>query len=235
MIVAALVATDLGAQAPATKPGYPSPPRSLGEAEEIALAMTAAPEEISSKADVYVIRGTEFVKARIGTNGCSCMVGRDLHEGSRYPICFDQEGSRTTLLRELKESTLRAQGRSEDEVKRAVEAAYASGELRSADQTRDGVHDVAAAGALLLTARRRRSCRAVVATPHAAHARRCTRATRLDRAIEGGRHSDPPRRRPPRRVDRESAGLVGRKTGRPRREALIGRLPAGNGVRFFSP
>jgi hypothetical protein len=102
----------------------------LGEAEEIALAMTAAPEEISAKADVYVLRGTDFVKARAGTNGCSCMVGRDLHEGSRYPICFDQEGTKTTLLRELKESTLRAKGTSEEAVKRIVEAAYASGELR---------------------------------------------------------------------------------------------------------
>jgi len=128
LLLAGCIATQLGAQAP--KPGYPTPPRSLGEAEEIALAMTAAPEEISSKADVYVIRGTQFAKARTGTNGCSCMVGRDLHEGSLYPICFDQEGSRTTLLRELKESTLRAQGKSEEEVKRAVDAAYASGELR---------------------------------------------------------------------------------------------------------
>src|SRR5215208_7508426 len=97
-----IVASDLVAQSPAAKPVYPTPPRSLGESEEIALAMTAAPEEISSKADVYVLRGTDFVKARPGTNGCSCMVGRDLHDGSRYPICFDQEGTRSTLLRELK-------------------------------------------------------------------------------------------------------------------------------------
>jgi hypothetical protein len=92
--------------------------------------MTAAPEEISSKADIYVLRGTAFVKARAGTNGCSCMVGRDLHEGSRYPICFDQEGTKSTLLRELKESTLRAQGKTEEEVKRLVASAYANGELR---------------------------------------------------------------------------------------------------------
>jgi hypothetical protein len=132
---AALISTALGAQTPATKSTYPSPPRSLGEAEEIALAMTAAPDEISSKADIYVLRGTDFVKARTGTNGCSCMVGRDLHEGSRYPICFDQEGTKTNLLRELKESTLRAKGSSEEDVKKKVEAAYASGELRLPSKT----------------------------------------------------------------------------------------------------
>ena len=56
--------------------------------------------------------------------------GRDLHEGSRYPICFDREGAKTTLLREIKEGSLRAKGTSEAEVRKSVEAAYASGELK---------------------------------------------------------------------------------------------------------
>lgn len=125
----ALISLVLATKLTAQSTSYPTPPRSLGEPDEIALAMTAAPEEISSKAAIYVLRGTDFVKARAGTNGCACMVGRDLHDGSRYPICFDQEGTKTTLFRELKQSTLRAKGKSEEEVKRAVEAAYASGEL----------------------------------------------------------------------------------------------------------
>src|SRR5690242_2400111 len=108
---------------------YPTPPRSLGEAAEIALALTAAPAEISENADVYVLRGTEFVKARSGTNGCACVVGRDSHDGSRYPICFDREGARTTLYRELMEGSLRAKGNSEAQVKAAVDAAYKSGQL----------------------------------------------------------------------------------------------------------
>lgn len=114
----------------AQTPGYPVPPRGLGEAEEIALAMTAAPPEVSSKADIYVLRGTDFVKAKSGTNGCACMVGRDSHEGSRYPICFDQEAVKTTMLREMKEASLRAKGTSEADVRRIVDAAYTSGELR---------------------------------------------------------------------------------------------------------
>jgi hypothetical protein len=92
--------------------------------------MSAAPEEISSRADIYVLRSTDYVKARAGTNACACMVARDLHEGSRYPICFDQEGARTWALREMKESSLRAKGMREAEVAQAVTAAYASGELR---------------------------------------------------------------------------------------------------------
>jgi hypothetical protein len=121
------------ALAPATLAGqskYPTPPRSLGEATEIALALTAAPAEISANADVYVLRGTDFVKARAGTNGCACVVGRDSHDGSRYPICFDREGARTTLFRELMEGSLRARGNSEARVKALVDAAYKSAELQ---------------------------------------------------------------------------------------------------------
>jgi len=102
----------------------------LPEADEIALALSAAPAEISSHADIYVLRGTDYVKVRTGTNGCACMVARDLHEGSRYPICFDQEGARTSLRRETMDGSLRAQGLSEAEVQDRVTAAYGSGELR---------------------------------------------------------------------------------------------------------
>ena len=118
--------------APATLVGqskYPSPPRSLGEAAEIALALTAAPAEVSRDADVYVLRGTDFVKARAGTNGCACVVGRDSHEGIRYPVCFDREGARTLLFRELMEGSLRAKGKTEAEVQALVDAAYKTGEL----------------------------------------------------------------------------------------------------------
>lgn len=122
-------ATALHAQGAPSK-GWPTAPRPLPEAEEIALATSAAPPEISAQADVWVLRGTEFVKARAGTNGSACMLGRDLHDGSRYPICYDAEGARTWMLRELLEGTLRAKGRRESEVKEAVKSAYASGALR---------------------------------------------------------------------------------------------------------
>jgi hypothetical protein len=122
-----LVPATLAAQAKST---YPAPPKTLGDDVEIALAMTAAPSEITADADVYVLRGTEFVKAKSGTNGCACMVARDLHEGSRYPICFDREGAKTMLQREMMEGSLRAKGNSEEDVQRAVDAAYAKGDLR---------------------------------------------------------------------------------------------------------
>jgi hypothetical protein len=123
------VASFVLAQATQLKSEYPIPPRTMPEAEEIVLALSAAPAEISSKADVYVLRATGFAKVRRGTNGCACMVSRDLHAGSRYPICFDGEAAKTSMPREIREVSLRAKGMSEAAVKTNVEAALASGEL----------------------------------------------------------------------------------------------------------
>lgn len=128
-LLVTLAASPLPAQSPPPS-RYPAPPRPLPEADEVALALSAAPAEISSHADIYVLRGTDYVNVRTGTNGCACMVARDLHEGSRYPICFDQEGARTSLRREMLEGSLRAKGMSEADVQGKVTAAYASGEPR---------------------------------------------------------------------------------------------------------
>ena len=129
LAVEAMYVLPMRASTQATSTRYPFAPRPLPEAEEIALAQSAAPLQVSSNADIYVLRGTEFVMARAGTNGCSCMVSRDLHETSLYPICFDQEGSRSLLQREMMETTLRAQGFSEEQVKTRVSEALASGRL----------------------------------------------------------------------------------------------------------
>lgn len=114
---------------------YPARPQPLPESQEIALALSAAPVEISAKATIYVLRATGPARAREGTNGCTCMVSRDLHRGSLYPICFDQEATRTAFQQELMELRLRFEGKSEAEVKRAVTAAYAAGTLRPPART----------------------------------------------------------------------------------------------------
>ena len=113
----------------AAQEGYPVIPQPLSDAEEIALATSAAPAAISAAADVYVVRKTGPVKLRSGTNGVACMVSRDLHGGSSYPICFDREAARTVMQRELLENALRVRGLSEAEVQRRVQAAFTDGSL----------------------------------------------------------------------------------------------------------
>jgi hypothetical protein len=108
---------------------YPARPAPLPDSVEVALAMTAAPHEISSRATIYAVRDGREVRLREGTNGVACMVGRDLHPGSLYPICFDAEGARTRLRRELMELRLRLAGDPEPEIRRQVEEAYRTGAL----------------------------------------------------------------------------------------------------------
>jgi hypothetical protein len=125
-----VVATSVSAQAAAPGRGYPVPPRTLPDSEEIQLARSAAPAEISGAASVYTVRDGKPHLLRVGTNGCACMVARDLHEGSLYPICFDVEATKSVLPRELMELALRSVGQSEEQVIRAVDSAYQSGALR---------------------------------------------------------------------------------------------------------
>ena len=121
------VASTAGAQSPQN--GYPVKPEPLPDSAEIALAVSAAPAELSSNAAVYTVRDGKVVTLRAGTNGSSCMVARDSHGGSLYPICFNPEGTRTVLKRELMQVRLRTLGVAEDSIDRAVEAAYKRGEL----------------------------------------------------------------------------------------------------------
>jgi hypothetical protein len=130
-IVATFVAvTSASAQSGASGKGYPVIPRPLPDTEEIQLARSAAPAEISGAASVYTIRDGKPHLLIQGTNGCACMVSRDLHAGSVYPICFDVEATKSVLPRELMEVGLRSVGRSEEEVIRAVDSAYQRGALR---------------------------------------------------------------------------------------------------------
>ncbi len=74
---------------------------SMPRDQQITLAESAAPAEVSSKATVYVLGPKGYEKAREGTNGFSCFVGRHFvkpAETTIEPQCFDAEGSRTLLL-----------------------------------------------------------------------------------------------------------------------------------------
>lgn len=111
--------------------GYPVKPVPLADSAEIALAVSAAPSELSSLATVYAVRDGQVLTLRRGSNGTACMVVRDLHAGSLYPICYNAEGARTVLKRELMQVRLRTLGESEESIDKAVSAAYAKGELES--------------------------------------------------------------------------------------------------------
>jgi hypothetical protein len=98
--------------------------------QQITLAESAAPAEVSSKATVYVLGPKGYENAREGTNGFTCFVGRHFvkpAETTIEPQCFDAEGSRTLLLVYMHGEELRANGKSEAEIKADVANGYKEG------------------------------------------------------------------------------------------------------------
>jgi hypothetical protein len=131
LVVLLLLPCASAAGAQAAPNGYPVKPVPLADSVEIALAVSAAPPELSNQATVYAVRDGQVLTLRRGSNGSACVVARDLHGGSLYPICYNAEGARTVLARELLDVRLRSLGASEDSVERAVAAGYASGQLET--------------------------------------------------------------------------------------------------------
>jgi hypothetical protein len=100
---------------------------------QIELALSAAPTEVSSKATVYVLGAKGFEKAREGTNGFSCLIERSFSgatQTSSAPACFDAEGSRTIMLAYIHREELRAQGKSEAEIKADIAKGYEDGRFK---------------------------------------------------------------------------------------------------------
>jgi hypothetical protein len=117
---------------------------------EVALARSAAPANISSRAAIKVLTPSGYQTVREGNNGFVCMVMRgwtaptytpaqlrDLVYDSkvRAPICFDPEAARTVMPYYELRSKLAMEGKTPDQIADGVQAAYAKGEL----PTRDGV------------------------------------------------------------------------------------------------
>src|ERR1700677_4280101 len=94
---------------------------------QIELARSAAPTEVSSKATVYVLGPKGYEKAVEGTNGFSCFIWRSCSgttQTSSAPACFDAEGSRTIMVAYMHREELRAEGKSEEEIKDDIVQGY---------------------------------------------------------------------------------------------------------------
>src|SRR6516165_1604029 len=94
--------------------------------KEIALALSACPPSVASKAAVYVLDRAGYIKVRDGENGFTAIVQHAVPT-SQDPQCMDAEGTRTFLPRYLKVAEWRAQGKSANEIKLLVADAFAKG------------------------------------------------------------------------------------------------------------
>jgi hypothetical protein len=104
-------------------------PPLLPREREIALALSAAPPQVSEHASVYVLELNGYVLARKGSNGFTCLVVRDYPQ-DLGPVCHDPEGSRTVVPRLLREAELRAQGKTEQQIREEINEGLRTGKYR---------------------------------------------------------------------------------------------------------
>ena len=123
VLVLWLIPVAVRAQAQPASQGLPA---ILPRAQEIALARSAAPPQVSAAATVFVLERGGFVKAETGTNGVTCLVDRT-HPASLEPHCYDAEGSRTILPIRLAQAEMRERGLSKAEITAAVNEGIRTG------------------------------------------------------------------------------------------------------------
>jgi hypothetical protein len=107
---------------------------SMPREQQIDLALSAAPTEVSSKATVYILGLKGYEKVREGTNGFSCLIERSFAgttQTSSAPACFDAEGSRTLVFTYLRREEMRAEGKSEAEIKEDIAKGFEDGRFKA--------------------------------------------------------------------------------------------------------
>jgi hypothetical protein len=108
---------------------------------EIALARSAAPPSISRDAKVMVLGPHGYETAAEGKNGFVCIVERAWmntfdnpeywNPKNRSPICFNPPAARSILLIAYMRTDLVLAGKSKDEVRERIKAAFAKKELHA--------------------------------------------------------------------------------------------------------
>jgi hypothetical protein len=143
IVLVAVFHAPLRAQAQTVKTPYPNMApleQYLMERDaEIALARSAAPDSISSNADVMVLGRHGYETAVKGKNGFVCLVERSWtspidaaefwNPKGRAPICFNQAAAHSYLLRTFKRTELLLAGRTKAQMAEAIKQAVANKEL----------------------------------------------------------------------------------------------------------
>ena len=95
---------------------------------EVRLAVNALPKELRDGATVLVLESNGYVKVRSGTNPFTCIVSR--RGGNLYPVCFDDEGTRTILPAFADDAVFRMKGSTEQEIEQKLAEGFAQGRYR---------------------------------------------------------------------------------------------------------
>jgi hypothetical protein len=117
----------------------------MQQGDEIALAQSAAPAEISDRATIEVLTSTGFRVVHTGDNGFVCMVMRGFtgaptfspaplrnlvfDSKTRAPICFNPQAVKTVLPYYEMRTRLGIAGKTPDEITQAIQSAYKDGTI----------------------------------------------------------------------------------------------------------
>ncbi len=125
-----LFAPQAHAQQPADSVKLPAVLR-IPEDREIALARSAAPPAVADSAEVWVLRERGYEKVVNGTNGYGCIVQRGMGGQSLIPRCDDPSGVAALFPVYQLLETMRNEGRTYGDFRRALAAGYESGTLHA--------------------------------------------------------------------------------------------------------
>jgi hypothetical protein len=133
-MLVALVALQLSAQAPGENDARHNHNARGGKVLLLArdletrLAVNALPMELRDGAAVMVLESNGYVKVRSGTNPFTCIVSR--RGGNFYPVCFDEEGTRTILPAFADDAVFRMKGSTEQEIEQKLAEGFEQGRYR---------------------------------------------------------------------------------------------------------
>jgi hypothetical protein len=130
LFLSSLLLVAIAAPAARAEEEKPSALPPDARAQEIALALEAAPPAVGARAGVYVHDKDGYRKARESQNGFVCLVDHRIPNAVE-PQCMDAEGVKTFLPKYLLVASLRAKGKPEPEIRQAVKAGFASGKLKA--------------------------------------------------------------------------------------------------------
>ena len=110
----------------------------MGRNDEIALARTAAPAEISRDATILVLTRHGYETAVKGTNGFACLVERawagplpsvNFSPKNRAPLCLNPQAVHFVLPTDYKRTEWALAGESKEQIIESTKTAYAKGDL----------------------------------------------------------------------------------------------------------
>jgi hypothetical protein len=129
-LVCVCLAGPAAAQEPADTSRLPAALR-IPRDQEIALARSAAPAVVAEAAEVWVLGDRGYERAKTGTNGYGCIVQRAMSGRSLIPRCDDPSGVEALFPVYQLIETMRAEGRTYGDVRKALDESYRSGRLKA--------------------------------------------------------------------------------------------------------